>query len=149
MRRPRPAFAANQSGPATIGVFGGYERWRALHRLTGLFVAAGFAHGVLDGTPVGDAPLLRWSYVAIGGIGVAFYVYRELLARFFLSLHDYEVDAVKAVDHDLVEIVLRPLGRHALVFMCGPQGMLSAFTAQFRAAGIPSRRLHREYFDWR
>ena len=288
-------------------IFGGYERWRALHRLTGLFVAAGFAHGVLDGTPFGDAPLLRWSYVAVGGIGVAFYVYRELLARFFLSLHDYEVDAVKAIDHDLVEIVLRPLGRHmdfipgqfamvylegkdgwhrhpftiasapregvirvtvkalgdytsrlheliepgmpaviggphgrfnhvkgtarqvwiaggvgvapflswlrALdapleqrvdffytsvgaapfaeeilaiaeaqdrlrvhlidshedgrltptqilasvgapadelsVFMCGPQGMLSAFTAQFRAAGIPSRRMHREYFDWR
>ena len=35
------------------------------------------------------------------------------------------------------------------VFMCGPQGMLSAFTAQFRAAGIPARRMHREYFDWR
>ena len=33
-------------------IFGGYERWRALHRTTGLFVAAGFAHGVLDGDAV-------------------------------------------------------------------------------------------------
>ena len=51
---------------------------------------------MLDGTPFDDAPVLRWSYVAIGGIGLAFYVYRELLARFFLSLHDYQVDAVRA-----------------------------------------------------
>ena len=79
-------------------IFGGYDRWRALHRTTGLFVAAGFAHGVLDGTPFDDAPVLRWSYVAVGAVGLGFYVYRELLARFFLSLHDYQVDAVREVE---------------------------------------------------
>jgi predicted ferric reductase len=93
-------------------IFGGYERWRALHRTTGLFVGAGFAHGVLDGTPFHDAPVLRWSYVAIGGVGLAFYAYRELLARFFLSLHDYEVEAVCEIGDDLVEVALRPIGRH-------------------------------------
>jgi predicted ferric reductase len=111
-------------------IFGGYERWRALHRTTGLFVAAGFAHGVLDGTPFDDAPVLRWSYVAIGGIGLAFYVYRELLARFFLSLHDYEVDAVREVDAGLTEIALRPLGRpvafapgqFAMIYLEGKDG---------------------------
>jgi predicted ferric reductase len=92
-------------------VFGGYERWRALHRTTGLFVAAGFAHGVLDGTPWAGAPVLRWAYVAVGGIGLAFYVYRELLAQRFLSLHDYQVATVSRVADDLVEIAMRPLGR--------------------------------------
>src|SRR5262249_62116662 len=48
---------------------GGYELWRSVHRLTGLFVAAGFAHGLLDGTPFGHAQVLRWSFVAIGGTG--------------------------------------------------------------------------------
>ena len=95
------------------GVFGGYERWRALHRTAGLFVAAGFLHGLLDGTPFDDAPVLRWSYVAIGAIGLGFYVYRELLARFFVSLHDYEVDGVHEVDDDLTEVVLRPIGRRS------------------------------------
>ena len=104
-------------------VFGGYERWRLLHRTTGLFVAAGFAHGVLDGTPFPAAPLLRWTYVAIGGTGVAFYVYRELLARFFVPLHDYEVDAVTEVDLGLVEITLRPLGRH-IEFLPGQFAMV-------------------------
>lgn len=92
-------------------IFGGYDRWRQLHRLTGLFVAAGFFHGVLDGSPFPKSPVLRWSYVVIGGVGLAFYVYRELLARFFLSLHDYEVHEVTPVGEGLMEISLRPIGR--------------------------------------
>jgi len=92
-------------------VFGGYDRWRQLHRLTGVFVAASFLHGLLDGSPFPKSPTLRWSYVVIGGIGLAFYVYRELLSRFFLSLHDYEVDDVAVVGEGLVEISLRPIGR--------------------------------------
>jgi predicted ferric reductase len=104
-------------------VFGGYERWRALHRTTGLFVAAGFAHGVLDGSPWDDAPVLRWSYVAIGGVGLAFYVYREVLARFFLSLHDYQVSAVREVGPGLLEIALRPIGR-PLTFVPGQFAMV-------------------------
>jgi predicted ferric reductase len=92
-------------------IFGGYERWRALHRTTGLFVAAGFAHGVLDGTPFAAAPVLRWTFVLVGGVGLAFYLYRELFARFFLSLHDYQVEAIREIDDGLAEITMRPLGR--------------------------------------
>jgi hypothetical protein len=72
---------------------GRYERWRSFHRLTCLFVAAGFAHGLLDGTPFSHARLLRWSFVAIGGTGLAFYIYREVLARYFVSLLDYQVES--------------------------------------------------------
>ena len=104
-------------------LIGGYDSWRALHRTTGVFVAAGFLHGVLDGTPFRHAPILRWSYVAIGGIGIALYAYRELLARFFVSLHDYEVDAVWEVDPGLVELTLRPRGR-AMEFVPGQFAMV-------------------------
>jgi predicted ferric reductase len=111
-------------------LFGGYERWRLLHRTTGLFVAAGFTHGLLDGSPFPDSAVLRWSYVTVGGIGLGFYVYREILARFFLSLHDYQVDAVRQLDQGLVEISLKPLGRHveytpgqfAMVYLEGKDG---------------------------
>lgn len=92
-------------------VFGGYDRWRQLHRLTGVFVAAAFFHGLLDGSPFPKSPVLRWSYVVIGGVGLAFYLYRELLSRFFRSLHDYEVHEVRVVGDGVVEISLRPLGR--------------------------------------
>ena len=49
---PRPlrgAVVALRAAPVVRDVrriFGGYERWRALHRTTGVFVAAGFVHGV-------------------------------------------------------------------------------------------------------
>jgi predicted ferric reductase len=92
-------------------VFGGYDRWRQLHRLTGVFVAAAFFHGLLDGSPFPKSPVLRWSYVVIGGTGLAFYLYRELLSRFFRSLHDYEVHDVVPIADGLVEISLRPIGR--------------------------------------
>ena len=36
-------------------IVGGYERWRLLHRTTGLFVALGFIHGIMDGTPFNAA----------------------------------------------------------------------------------------------
>jgi predicted ferric reductase len=111
-------------------LLGGYERWRALHRTTGLFVAAGFAHGVLDGTPFAGAPALRVTYLAIGGVGLAFYAYRELLAHHFGSLHDYQVAAVHPVADGVTEIALRPIGRpihfapgqFAMVYLEGKDG---------------------------
>ena len=114
---PRPFRAligAAREAPVVRDVrrlLGGYDRWRALHRTTGVFVAAGFVHGVLDGTPFHDAPVLRWSCLAVGGVGLGFYVYRELLSRFFLSLHDYQVAGVTPIEEGLVEVALRPIGR--------------------------------------
>ncbi|GAA1975317.1 hypothetical protein GCM10009798_40700 [Nocardioides panacihumi] len=92
-------------------LFGGYDRWRQVHRLTGVLVAAAFLHGLLDGSPFPKSAVLRGSYVVAGGLGLAFYVYRELLAPFVRSLHDYEVESVTRVADDLVEIRLRPLGK--------------------------------------
>ena len=49
------------------------------------------------------------------------------------------------------EHVLATIGdpRGLSVFMCGPTGMVRSFQAQLQQAGVPSRRIHREYFDWR
>jgi predicted ferric reductase len=35
------------------------------------------------------------------------------------------------------------------VFMCGPREMLRSLQTQLRLAGVPAKRIHREYFDWR
>jgi predicted ferric reductase len=88
-----------------------YEIWRDVHRATGLFLALAFAHGLADGSPFPDSPLLRWTYVATSGTGLAFYLYRELIARRGHGLRDYQVREVNPVGEGLTEIVLHPLGR--------------------------------------
>lgn len=116
--------AVVRTGEVVGRLAGGYERWRAVHRTTGLFVAMGFVHGLADGTPFGGSAVLRWSYVVVGGVGLAFYVYRELLARHFAALHDYQVAQVAAVGHGLTEITLEPLGRR-LAFRPGQFAMVA------------------------
>jgi predicted ferric reductase len=104
-------------------LLGGYERWRTVHRTTGLFVAVGFLHGLLDETAFTGSAALRWSYVAVGAIGLTFYVYRELLARYFVAHHDYQVHAVRTIAEGLVEIALRPLGT-GIKFVAGQFAMI-------------------------
>ena len=87
-----------------------YGVWRFFHRLTGLFVAIGFAHGLIDGTVFGSQAL-RWTYIVVAGVGLAFYVYRELLARRFAHMLDYQVESVRPIDDTTVEISLKPLGQ--------------------------------------
>lgn len=89
---------------------GGYGLWRGFHRLTGVFVAFGFAHALMDASVFGSQ-VLRWSFLVIGGLGLVFYVYRELFARRFARTHDYEVASVAPITESSVEIWLRPLGR--------------------------------------
>jgi predicted ferric reductase len=128
----RPIDAARSTGPVRLllRLSGGYERWRALHRTTGVFVAIGFAHGAMNGTPFAAAPILRFTYLVVGGVGLAFFVHKELIARFFARGHDYCVRAIRPVDHDLVEITLKPLcrpirfvpGQFATVFLEAKDG---------------------------
>jgi hypothetical protein len=89
---------------------GSYGLWRGFHRLTGLFLALGFAHALLDASVFGSQ-VLRWSFMITGGLGLGFYAYRELLARRFARTHDYQVASVAPITDSSVEIWLRPLGR--------------------------------------
>jgi predicted ferric reductase len=242
-------------------LLGDYERWRSLHRLTGLFLAAGFVHGLLDATMFGSA-LLRWTYVAVGGIGLGQFAMLFLEGKNGWRRHPFTLSGaprdgvlhftIKALGDDTASLQnevqpgmpavvggphgrfdrsrgtsrqvwiaggigvtpflswLRSLDRHPLpdqvdffystfgpapfateitaiaeahpnlrvhlqdssadgfltadavlaavslddrrelsVFLCGPGPMVNAFVRRFRTAGVRSRNIHREHFDWR
>ena len=105
--------ALHETAPARFvsRLLSNYEIWRQVHRLTGVFLAIAVAHGLVDATPFGDSAALRWSYVLVGGTGIAFYLYRELLARRGHGLRDYQVSEVVPLGDGMTEIVLAPLGR--------------------------------------
>ena len=146
-----------------------------LHELVepGMPAVIGAAHGRFDrrrGTDrqvwiaggVGVAPFLSWMRSLDGHLAedVDFFYsvkgeppfsqeIREIAARHG-SLHAHLIDT--AVDGRLTtEQILAAAGDAdgLSVFMCGPEGMLRAFQTGLEAAGVPSRRIHREYFDWR
>ena len=122
-----------------------YERWLTVHRLTGLFVIAAVAHGALVAPALHSSTLLRVTYLAIGGTGVAAYAYRELFARFVIPVHDYTVSEVQRPNDTTIGVSLEPV-REPLAFVPGQFVVLSFGGASgwqrhpFSVATAPSER---------
>jgi predicted ferric reductase len=137
--------AARWPGPVRRLAHTGYERWLTVHRLTGLFVIAAVVHGALVGPALHSSTLLRVTYLAVGGIGVAAYAYRELLARFVMPTHDYTVSDVRRPNDTTTEVSLEPV-RDPLAFVPGQFVVLSFGGVSgwerhpFSVASAPSER---------
>ena len=110
--------AARWPGPIRRLARASYERWLTVHRLTGLFVIAAVAHGVLVDPALHGSTLLRVAYLTIGGVGIAAYAYRELFARFVVPVHDYTVADVRRPNDATLEVSLEPV-RQPLSFVPG------------------------------
>ena len=66
------------------------------------------------------------------------------------SLHAHLIDTSVAGRLTAERVLATVGGPSGLsVFMCGRSGMVRSFQPQFQLAGVPSRRIHREHFDWR
>jgi predicted ferric reductase len=100
---------ARWPGPVRALARTSYERWLGPHRLTGLFVAVAVVHGALVSPSMRHSPVLRAAFVAVGAIGVAAYLYRELLARYVVPTHEYTVGAVRRLESNVVELALDPV----------------------------------------
>ena len=88
-----------------------YDSWRSEHRLTGVFVILAMVHGLLEFPPrLRESPLVIITYLLICGIGVAAFLYRELLMRYFLPRTEYSVDAVERTDQRTLLVDLEPRG---------------------------------------
>jgi len=122
--------AARWPGPVRRLARTTYERWLTPHRLTGIFVAAAVAHGVLVDPVLHRSTLLRAVYLTVGGAGVAAYLYRELLARFVVPIYDYQVAEVRRPNDATVEVSLDPVrapvsfvpGQFVFLAFGGPSG---------------------------
>ncbi len=72
-----------------------YERWRIGHRFTGLFVALATVHAALVDPVLHQSRLLLAAELLAGAIGVAAYLYRELLAQRLTPVYHYTVQQAR------------------------------------------------------
>ena len=103
--------AARWPGPVRALARTTYERWLTAHRLAGLFVAVAVAHAAIVDPVLHRSPLLRVLFFVVGGTGIAAYLYRELLARYVISIYDYAVAEVRRPNATALEVALEPLGK--------------------------------------
>jgi predicted ferric reductase len=137
--------AAHWPGPIQQLARTTFERWLTAHRLTGLFVALAVAHGAIVDPVLRASAVLRIAYLAVGGIGIGAYVYREIFARFVLPSHDYTVATVGRPNDTTLEVALEPAGA-PLSFIPGQFVVLAFGGASgwqrhpFSVASAPSER---------
>jgi len=116
--------AARWPGPIRRLARTTYEHWLTPHRLTGIFVASAVAHGSIVDPVLHRSTLLRVVFLTVGAVGIASYLYRELIARFVVPIYDYRVADVRTPNDSTVEVSLEPV-RRSLDFRPGQFVVLS------------------------
>lgn len=153
-----------------IPLIGGYLRlaynhWRSTHRFIGLFFIVGFVHMLLVDDITASLPLARWYWQPIAVVGIAAYVYKELVApRLVHRQREYIVEEATRLTPSVLEVALRPLGSrlpqeagqfafvrfpgdrsltesHPFTISSAPRDELLRFS--IRASGDWTRHLHR------
>jgi predicted ferric reductase len=88
-----------------------YERWRIGHRFTGLFVAVATVHAALvDPVLHLSGPLLA-AELLTGAVGVAAYLYRELLAPRLTPVYHYTVQQARQLNETTSRSASSPSAR--------------------------------------
>jgi len=103
--------AARWPGPIRALARTSYERWLTAHRLAGLFVAVAVVHGAIVDPVLHRSTPLRVLFLVVGGVGVAAYLYRELIARYVIPIYDYTVAEVRRPNDSTIEVSLEPVGK--------------------------------------
>ena len=88
-----------------------YDRWLLVHRLTGIFVLSSLVHGWFLDPVMKASAVARFSFVAVGSVGLVAYAYDELVRRRVESRAAYVVRAVSRPTTDVVDVELVPDGR--------------------------------------
>lgn len=85
-----------------------YDVWLPLHRITGLLLIAAMVRGLLQDSSLSRSAVLDITYLALCALGVAIYLYRELLMRFFLPEFAHTVEEVQRPAGNILVVTLAP-----------------------------------------
>jgi len=86
-----------------------YHKWVNIHKLMGVFYVMGVIHGIMVESLIKELPITRIYVFGMAFIGIAAWVYKAFLFRFFNKKLSYTIDNVKDLSSEVTEIVLKPV----------------------------------------
>ena len=88
-----------------------YHQWKWTHKFIGLFFILGFIHMLQVDNISKDAPVPNLYWNIISYVGMAAYIFKELLAPFLLRPQAYLVAAARKLNGTTLEVTLKPKGQ--------------------------------------
>ncbi len=101
-----------------------YELWRLGHYFTVLAVGFAFLHSIFVPSVLAQVPILRTSFIVIGGIGLASFFLKAIADLLLNSPRPYEISAVFSGEHGVTELTMVPL-RKPLRFVSGQFALIT------------------------
>lgn len=83
-----------------------YQRWKAIHAVSGLVIVLALAHAA----PLGRSASLRIVWIAYGSLALVAFIYRKFAAP-LIARKPYAIVRVDAVNRGVVELSLAPEGQ--------------------------------------
>ena len=87
-----------------------YHQWKLTHKFVGLFLIVGFIHMLQVKNLSKDAPIPNLYWNVIVYVGMAAYLYKELLAPFLRRPQAFVVEAARKLNTSTLEVTLKPKG---------------------------------------
>ena len=82
-----------------------YEGWKKLHKFIGIFFILGYVHSITVKAPTSKVAI-NWNQIFVI-LGIASYLYTEVLKSFFKKHVPYTVEAVNHPNKSITEVVMR------------------------------------------
>ncbi len=120
-----------------------YQVLKSFHKFLGLAMFFGGLHAFLIPSDISENQPLRIFMLSLASLGLAAYVYRTLLGKFFVKKFTYRVISVNNIKNDVVEIVMKPLVKKMeylpgqFIFISFIYGNISSETHPFSISSAP------------
>jgi predicted ferric reductase len=88
-----------------------YQIWKFSHKFLGLAFFFAALHSFFIPSDISQNIILRIYIMTLAGIGIIAFIYRAVLAKFFVKYFEYSVEEVKILAKNLVEITMSPKGK--------------------------------------
>jgi len=88
-----------------------YQIWKFSHKFLGFAFFFAALHSFFIPSDISRDPILRIYILALAGMGIIAFIYRAVLAKFFVRYFEYSVEKVKILAENVVEIIMSAKGK--------------------------------------